>query len=130
MLPQSGELRFMAEAFTRLAQEYPWRRDGLSLSERRLLAAAPGTSTSCSRGPGARSRARSWATPSPSRRSTAWHQSLRRGRRLTLNETGERLLAGELDYVRLHGIDRWIGGVHLRGHESPWRWDDARETLV
>ena len=41
--PRSPELRFMAEAFTRLAQEYPWRRDGLSLSERRLLASAPGT---------------------------------------------------------------------------------------
>ena len=33
----------MGEAFNRLAQEYPWRRDGLSLSERRLLAGAPGT---------------------------------------------------------------------------------------
>ena len=40
---RSPELRFMGEAFTRLAQEYPWRRDGLSLTERRLLAAAPGT---------------------------------------------------------------------------------------
>ena len=37
------ELRFMGEAFKRLAQEYPWRRDGLSLSERRLLAGTPGT---------------------------------------------------------------------------------------
>jgi hypothetical protein len=37
------ELRFMAEAFKRLAQEYPWRRDGLALSERRLLASTPGT---------------------------------------------------------------------------------------
>ena len=33
----------MGEAFNRLAQEYPWRRDGLSLSERRLLASTPGT---------------------------------------------------------------------------------------
>src|SRR5690349_4471895 len=39
----SRELRFMQEALTRLAQEYPWARDGLSLSERRLLAGAPGT---------------------------------------------------------------------------------------
>src|SRR3712207_7271963 len=39
----SAELRFMGEAFVRLAQEHPWRRDGLSLTERRLLAATPGT---------------------------------------------------------------------------------------
>src|SRR4051812_7377260 len=39
----SPELRFMSEAFPRLAQEYPWRRDGLALSERRLLAALPAT---------------------------------------------------------------------------------------
>jgi hypothetical protein len=28
------------------------------------------------------------------------------------------------------GIDRWIGGVHLRGHHVPWRWDDGIETIV
>jgi hypothetical protein len=32
--------------------------------------------------------------------------------------------------VASYGIDRWIGGVHLRGREVPSRWDDARETLV
>jgi hypothetical protein len=42
----------------------------------------------------------------------------------------DRVLDGELDYVRTYGIDRWIGGVHLQGHDVPWRWDDARETLV
>ena len=30
----------------------------------------------------------------------------------------------------LNGIDRWIGGVHLRGRHLPWRWDDGTETLV
>jgi hypothetical protein len=47
-----------------------------------------------------------------------------------LTEAGERVLAGELDFVREFCIDRWIGGVHLTGHEIPWRWDEARETLV
>ena len=43
----------------------------------------------------------------------------------------ERVLAGEARLRRArYGIDRWIGGVHLHGHEVPWRWDDARETLV
>jgi hypothetical protein len=37
---RSGELRFLGEAFDRLSREYPSTRDGLSLTERRLLAAA------------------------------------------------------------------------------------------
>lgn len=36
---RSRELRFLGEAFDRLGREYPWVRDGLSLTERRLLAA-------------------------------------------------------------------------------------------
>ena len=35
----SAELRFLAEAFDRLGREYPSTRDGLSLTERRVLAA-------------------------------------------------------------------------------------------
>ena len=34
-----GELRFLGEAFDRLSREYPAARDGLSLTERRVLAA-------------------------------------------------------------------------------------------
>src|SRR5207344_3609640 len=34
-----GELRFLGEAFDRLSREYPATRDGLALSERRVLAA-------------------------------------------------------------------------------------------
>jgi hypothetical protein len=36
---RSPELRFLGEAFDRLGREYPSTRDGLSLTERRLLAA-------------------------------------------------------------------------------------------
>jgi hypothetical protein len=32
--------------------------------------------------------------------------------------------------VALNGVDRWIGGVHLRGRQVPWRWDDGTESLV
>jgi len=44
--------------------------------------------------------------------------------------TGARMLVGEADQVTFNGIDRWIGGVHLRGHHVPWRWDDGTETIV
>jgi hypothetical protein len=40
-------------------------------------------------------------------------------RRLRLTETGRRVLAGDLDHIRLNGVDRWLGGVHLvRGPEA------------
>ena len=41
-----------------------------------------------------------------------------------------RVLAGDADHVRLNGIDRWIGGVHLRGRYPRWRWDDGTETIA
>jgi hypothetical protein len=47
-----------------------------------------------------------------------------------LTETGARVLAGRDDHVRLNGIDRWIGGVHLHGRQVPWRWDDGTESLT
>lgn len=49
---------------------------------------------------------------------------------LTLTEIGERILAGQADYVRLYGIDRWHGGVHLEGSQAAWRWDGTRRTLI
>ena len=41
----SSELRFVAEAFDRLSREYPSTRDGLALTERRILAAIAGGTT-------------------------------------------------------------------------------------
>ena len=114
----------MAEALTRLAQEYPSTRDGLSLTERRLLAGAPGTREQLF--------ARAWRKEArPFMGDTFAFRALDRLAPL-LDDDGarERILAGEDDFVATYGIDRWIGGVHLHGHEVPWRWDDARETLV
>jgi hypothetical protein len=38
---RSPQLRFLGEAFDRLSREYPSTRDGLSLTERRILAVTP-----------------------------------------------------------------------------------------
>jgi hypothetical protein len=46
------------------------------------------------------------------------------------SEPGAHALAGEADQIALNGIDRWIGGVHLHGHEAPWRWEDGTESIV
>jgi hypothetical protein len=49
---------------------------------------------------------------------------------VALTDTGRKLLAGEADWVRLNGVDRWLGGVHLHGGEAAWRWDREARRLV
>jgi hypothetical protein len=125
---RSPELRFMADAFDRLAREYPSTRDGLSLTERRLLAGAPGTRHELFQ--------RAWRKePRPFLGDTWAFAILDRLEPLItqqgeLTPDGERVLAGEADFVELHGVDRWIGGVHLHGRDVPWRWDEGTERLV
>ena len=44
---------------------------------------------------------------------------------VTLTDTGRAALRGFADRVRVNGIDRWFGGVHLKGYEAAWRWDGS-----
>lgn len=46
-----------------------------------------------------------------------------------LTERGQAVLAGAVDYLDQHPIDRWLGGVHLQGR-SRWRWDRVRGRIV
>ena len=48
---------------------------------------------------------------------------------LTLTEAGKLVLAGQEDNVALNGIDRWLGGTHLRP-DHVWRWDSSRCALT
>ncbi|MFQ5572471.1 MAG: DUF1835 domain-containing protein [Rhodothermales bacterium] len=48
---------------------------------------------------------------------------------ITLTGDGRDVLSGTQDCVHLNGIDRWLGGVHLKGIESPWRWDETARCL-
>src|SRR5262249_11022255 len=43
---------------------------------------------------------------------------------MALTDLGGDVLAGKADHIRVNGIDRWIGGVHLLGKDVRWRWDD------
>ena len=141
-----GELRFLGEAFDRLSREYPATRDGLSLTERRVLAAVADGAPSAGRAVG-RALARETRPfmgdttyfGRLDRMAQGQHPLLRldppgRPVELTtgvhLTGAGARVLAGEADQVALNGIDRWIGGVHLQGHHVPWRWDDGTETII
>ena len=49
---------------------------------------------------------------------------------VTITETGRQVLEGRADHIDLNGIDRWLGGVHLKGDKAAWRWDRASERLV
>jgi hypothetical protein len=143
---RSGELRFLGEAFDRLSREYPSTRDGLSLAERRVLAAvadgAPDAGTAFGRVWARETRpylGDTWCfammdrmaqAPAPLLEVEPPGRPVDRDTGMRLTGTGVRVLAGEADQVTLNGIDRWIGGVHLRGRHAQWRWDDGTESIV
>jgi len=141
-----GELRFLGEAFDRLSREYPATRDGLSLTERRVLAAvadgAPDAGAAFVRAQSRETRPylgdstcfrrmdQMTAGPHPLLRLDQPGRPVERTTGVRLTDAGTRVLGGEADQIALNGIDRWIGGVHLHGHHVPWRWDDGTETIV
>ena len=49
---------------------------------------------------------------------------------VTITETGRKVLEGQADHIDLNGIDRWLGGVHLKGDKAVWRWDRASGRVV
>jgi hypothetical protein len=130
-------LPHLGQALRRLLEEYPWTTDGLARSERNLLEAVRS---------GARTleealEAQAELEEAPFLGDSALAHRIerlcgapapllaRRGLGLALTPAGRAVLAGEADHVALNGIDRWIGGVHLRGREAAWRWDPERARL-
>ncbi len=133
------ELRFLGEAYDRLGREYPSTRDGLALTERRILAAvAAGAATAGDTF--VRSAARetrpflgdTWCYDRIARLAAApvplldvsvpvdWHS------RVASTDAGRSVLDGRADHVALNGVDRWIGGVHVTGD---WRWAEGTESV-
>ncbi|GIP31014.1 RNA polymerase subunit sigma-24 [Paenibacillus sp. J2TS4] len=53
-----------------------------------------------------------------------------RHRRILLTDAGRRVQDGKEDWVAVNGIECWLGGVHLRGKERVWRWDEKEESIV
>ena len=49
---------------------------------------------------------------------------------VTITEAGRRVIEGRADHIDLNGIDRWIGGVHLKGDKAAWRWDRASQRII
>ncbi|HYL26935.1 MAG TPA: DUF1835 domain-containing protein [Candidatus Nitrosotalea sp.] len=131
-------LPFLRAALQRLCEEYPWKRDGLSRSQRQALYAV-------AQGPGkpqelfTRAQAREEAYFLGERVFTMMLEELRIGTGSLIEEgeggglvptsLGRRVLAGDADWLEAHEIDRWIGGVHLR-RDSITRWDDDAGRFI
>ena len=143
---RSPELRFLGEAFDRLSREYPSTRDGLSLTERRLLAAITaddGAAAGVAFGRVGQREARPFLAdlfffraaarlaiaPVPLIELDPPGGEVVATTRLRLTPAGRRVLRGQADHVALNGIDRWVGGVHLSG-AARWRWDEGTESVV
>ena len=142
----TSALPFLADALLRHLEEFPWTRDGLSRTERQaLLGLDAGFETFESLFRAVQALERSpWqgdtsffhclkglaSPPMPLIRLEAGPGGTIRNQRISLTATGREVLAGREDWVRLHGIDRWLGGVHLRGAQAQWRWDGEHARLA
>ena len=143
----TSALPFLAAALERFLQEYPSTTDGLSRTERRLLRLAAGGPVQMhSIFPRMHEDEQSYYVTDltlmvlvetlsrtsppliafakhPDHGDNFWHGSI------SLTDAGRDALAGRLDRVAC-GVDRWLGGVHLRTGGSIWRWDDERQALA
>jgi hypothetical protein len=50
--------------------------------------------------------------------------------RVGLTDAARAVLGRKVDAVALAGIERWVGGVELRGTRAAWRWDEATRRPV
>lgn len=153
--PDVSLLPFLAPALLRHLEQFPGTRTGLSRTETAILEGAGhhgprsvgdiytaaqmseearfmGDATFWSYldrlvsapHPLLRAPAGEWQPPGPGRSQVDFAAQY-----LTLTDTGEAVLRGEADHVALNGIDRWLGGVHLQGHQPRWRWDAGARCI-
>ncbi|HTU83907.1 MAG TPA: DUF1835 domain-containing protein [Candidatus Acidoferrales bacterium] len=130
-------LPFLRAAMLRFCEEYPWRSDGLSRSQRQALqavAAGLGTDGELFRRAQAREEASFLGDAAFVRvldDLAASQAPLIEGEpgNRTPTALGRRVLAGGGDWLEAAPIDRWIGGVHLHP-DFVVRWDDAASRFV
>lgn len=146
----TAPLPFLHDALIRLLEEYPAREDGLGRTERQvLLALVHGAATFGQVFLATQAMEERvfmgdttlWdrvlclaRDPAPALRIEATAESVS-GRALfnaplALTTDGRAFLDKTSDLVRDHGIDRWIGGVQLRGRAVPWRWDRESRKIA
>lgn len=144
----TSPLPYLAAAFTRFLQEYPWTTDGLSRSERRLLELANGDGIALRKavsrmydgervyhitGESLAALAETLSRSSPPLLTldlSAPPDGYDLRGTVTLTDTGRSVLSGQQERIAACGIDRWLGGVHLKSGGRIWRWDDARQRIT
>jgi Domain of unknown function (DUF1835) len=152
----SGALPHLGAALRRLLEELPAVGDGLSRTERQALAAlAGGASTpvevlhACAAAEEAAFLGDTWLWRRLAELGGGKHPLLRRRDDeplgepppvstedgfatipLELTDDGRAVLAGEADRAALVPVDRWVGGIHVRGPRPAWRWDRAAGRAV
>lgn len=139
-------LAFLQAALQRHLQEFPWRHDGLTRSERQLLRLIQQGVTRPQQlfvdnmaleqalyiGDLYTFRCLDELASEPSPL-IAWqgdrHKDLA-GCRVSLTAAGAAVLAGEAPPATQRRRDQWLGGVHLLTGENEWFWDEATRTLI
>lgn len=51
------------------------------------------------------------------------------GRYLQITHTGKEVLKGSLNWLNIHQIDKWLGGVHLN-HQNLWCWNIESKKII
>jgi hypothetical protein len=143
-----SSLPFLAPALERFLQDYPWTRDGLSRTERRLLQLAESGPVNASMvfprmhvdelyhvsDLSLAAMIETLARTSPPlltavpKAGANGPMAVLRGT-ISLAEAGREVLSGRRDRVAL-GVDRWLGGVHLQSGADLWRWDDEGRRIT
>jgi hypothetical protein len=143
----TSPLPFLKGAISRFLEEYPWQRDGLSRTERRLLELAEGGIRLLEAFPRMHQDETAYYVTDGSLASLAEELSRTSPALLTLDtggaangraldgavaltHSGRTALAGALDRAEVCGLDRWLGGVHLQPGAPAWRWDDAEQRVT
>lgn len=139
-----ASLPHLAACVTRLLQELPWTRDGLSRTQREILQCVDAGASAF---PAMMARFMLRERPAYQGDADLWSQvlDLASGPRpllsvtpdagpadalLSLTPWASAVLAGEAGEVPPLEVDRWLGGTHLRSGRSLWLWDEAAHSVV
>ncbi|HET6764604.1 MAG TPA: hypothetical protein VFH27_13060 [Longimicrobiaceae bacterium] len=150
----AGDLPHLAAALRRHTRQFPSVRNGLSLSEQYALEAIDAGATVVKDAYVAAHHHRedpfwmgdstfvaqlvdlaggphplvAWADGTPITQADDNADVISRA--VALTDAGRDVMHGRADRVRLNGIDRWLGGVHLDGDHARWRWDEAAGRIT
>jgi hypothetical protein len=150
----TSALPFVAQALRRFLQQYPSTENGLSRSEHQALQAVAdgktvikdayvrshhameeavflGDSTFAFYLAGLSNGSQPLVTlnggaPVPGQGS---HDTSFWNAELQLTLLGSEVLEKRADWIEINGIDRWYGGVHQKGSNARWRWDEGSGRL-